>query len=239
MTFPTSRRTFLKVGGGALAAWMSPTGAQAAEAGNRKRVGLIGCGWYGKSDTYRLLQVAPVEVVAICDVDQRMREEAAGLIAARQASSRAPRQHKDFREMLREKDLDLVIVGTPDHWHALPTLAAMEAGAHVYLQKPVGVDVMEGRAILETARRLGKVVQIGTQRRSTAHLIQAKQEIIDAGKLGTVGHIEMCSYYHMRVNRPAVRESPPEWLDWDFWCGPAPLVDYHPAIHPGGWRSFR
>jgi len=188
------RRGFIATGTGALASWLSTRGAMAAEIGAGKRVGLIGCGWYGKCDLLRLLQVAPVEVVALCDVDRGMREEAGAIIAGRQASRKQPRLHGDFREMLKEKDLDLVLVGTPDHWHTLTAIAAMEAGADVYLQKPVSVDVVEGKAILDTARRLGRVVQIGTQRRSTEHLIEAKERFIDSGKLGAIGHVELFSY---------------------------------------------
>jgi hypothetical protein len=92
-----------------------------------------------------------------------------------------------------------VLVGTPDHWHALTAIAAMEAGADLYLQKPISVDVVEGKAILNTARRLGRVVQVGTQRRSTPHLIEAKQRFVDAGRLGKVGHIELFSYYRFRL----------------------------------------
>src|SRR5437763_4982636 len=96
----------------------------AALADNKpKRVGLIGCGWYGKCDLFRLIQVAPVEVVALCDVDRRMLAEAAEMVAARQMSRNKPRTHADYRQLLREKDLDIVIVDTPDHWHALPTIA--------------------------------------------------------------------------------------------------------------------
>ncbi len=211
----------------------------AAEAGAGKRVGLIGCGWYGKCDLLRLLQVAPVEVVALCDVDRRLLDEAGQIVGSRQASRKVPRLHGDYREMLKERDLDLVLVATPDHWHALPALAAMDAGADVYLQKPVSVDVIEGKAILDSARRLGRVVQVGTQRRSTEHLVEAKQRYIESGKLGAIGHIELCSYYHMRVTGSPADEAPPPGLDWEMWCGPAPLRPFNRAIHPGGWRSFR
>ena len=230
----------MATGAGALACWMGGgTGAMAAEQGAGKRVGLFGSGWYGKCDLLRLLQVAPVEVVALCDVDRVMLEEAGELVASRQASRKKPRLHRDFREMLREKDLDLVLVDTPDHWHALPAIEAMHAGADVYLQKPVSVDVAEGRAILETARRLGRVVQVGTQRRSTPHLVEAKERFIDSGRLGAIGHVELCSYYHMRARGNPADEAPPPGLDWDLWCGPAPFRPYNRAIHPRGWRSFR
>ena len=239
MNFNLSRRGFMATGAGALASWMAAPGMMAAETGAGKRVGLIGCGWYGKCDLLRLLQVAPVEVVALCDVDRSLLDDAGALIAGRQSSKKTPRLHGDFREMLREKDLDLVLIGTPDHWHALTAIEAMNAGADLYLQKPVSVDVVEGQAILDTARRLGRVVQVGTQRRSTEHLIEAKQRFIDDDKLGRIGHVELFSYYHMRARGNPPDETPPDGLDWDMWCGPAPKRPFNKAIHPRGWRSFR
>ena len=239
MNLMLRRRGFLATGTGALAAWMTSAGARAAEAGAGKRVGLIGCGWYGKCDLLRLLQVAPVEVAALCDVDRGLLDEAGGLVSSRQVSKKTPRLFTDYREMLSGKDLDLVIVGTPDHWHALTAIAAMEAGADLYLQKPISVDVPEGKAILDTARRLGRVVQVGTQRRSTPHLVEAKERYVDSGALGKVGHVELFSYYHMRAKGNPPDEAPPPGLDWDFWCGPAPLRPFNKAIHPRGWRSFK
>ncbi len=203
------------------------------------RVGLIGSGWYGKVDLLRLIQVAPVEVVSICDVDRKMLEGAAEIIASRQKSSKKPRTYSDYRKMLAEKDLDIVLIGTPDHWHALPMIAAVEAGADVYVQKPISVDVREGQAMLQAARRTGRVVQVGTQRRSTHHLIEAREEIVKAGKLGTVGLAEVYCYYHMRRKGKPMKVAPPETLDWNAWVGPAPYRPYHPLIHPRGWRSFR
>ena len=119
----------------------------------KKRVGLIGSGWYGKADLLRLVQVAPVQVVSLCDVDSAMVSEAADLVATRQASKQRPRTYKDYREMLREKDLDIVLIGTPDHWHALPMIEAVKAGADIYVQKPISIDVTEGQAMLAAARR--------------------------------------------------------------------------------------
>src|SRR5258707_12063182 len=101
---------------------------------NPRRVGLIECGWYGKIDILRLIQVAPVEVVSLCDVDSKMLNDAADIVASRQASKKRPRLFKDYREMLKEKDLDIVEIATPDHWHALTAIAAMQAGADLYCQ---------------------------------------------------------------------------------------------------------
>ncbi|MFQ3594317.1 MAG: Gfo/Idh/MocA family oxidoreductase, partial [Gemmataceae bacterium] len=202
------------------------------------RVGLIGTGWYGKCDLFRLIQVAAVNVVSLCDVDAKMLDEAAEMVAARQKNKKKPRTYGDYRKMLAEKDLDIVLVDTPDHWHALPTIAALEAGAHVYVQKPISVDVSEGRAMLAAARKHKKVVQVGTQRRSTPHLIEARNEIVKAGKLGTIGHVEVYCYYHMRANEKVSALKPPEHLDWEMWTGPAPLRQYNRLVHPRRWRAF-
>src|SRR5438445_12239669 len=133
-----------------------------------------------------------------------MLEEAAEIVAGRQASKRKPRTFSDWGEMLKEKDLDIVEVATPDHWHALPMIAAVEAGADVYVQKPISVDIVEGQVMLAAARKHKRVVQVGTQRRSTPHLVECRDRIINEGKLGKVALVEVYCYYHMRA-----RENPP------------------------------
>ncbi|WP_395093025.1 Gfo/Idh/MocA family protein [Armatimonas sp.] len=204
----------------------------------KPRVALIGSGWYGKCDLLRLLQVAPnAEVVALCDVDKKMLGEAADLVATKQASKRRPVAFADYRTLLKETKPELVLIGTPDHWHALQAIAAMEAGADVYCQKPISVDIAEGQAMLAAARKHKRVVQIGTQRRSTPHLVEAR-EILREGKLGKIGLVETCCYYHMRNNSHAANTTPPEHLDWELWTGPAPLRPYNPVAHPRGWRAF-
>jgi predicted dehydrogenase len=203
-----------------------------------KRVGLIGTGWYGKVDLLRLIQVSPVEVVSLCDVDKKMVSEAAEIVSGRQKSGKKPRTYGDYREMLKEKDLEVVLVGTPDHWHALPTIAAMEAGADVYCQKPTGVDVMESKAMLDAARKHGRVVQIGTQRRSTPHLIEARDKVVKAGLLGKVAYVELCCYYHMRAKENPPESKPPENLDYEMWTGPAPMRPFNGLQHPRRWRAF-
>jgi len=233
-----NRRDFLKAGAAGLALSTAGIGAEILD-GKPKRVGLIGPGWYGKADLIRLIQVAPVEVVSLCDVDRKMLDEAADRIEARQASRKRPRTYKDYREMLKEKDLDIVLVETPDHWHALPMIAAVEAGADVYVQKPISVDVAEGKAMVAAARKHGRVVQVGMQRRSTPHLAEARDRIIREGKLGKVGLVEIYCYYHMRNRGNPPDSAPPENLDWEWWTGPAPMRPYNPIAHPGGWRSFR
>lgn len=212
------------------------TGAYAQD--RPRRVGLIGCGWYGKSDLLRLIQIAPVEVVSLCDVDQRMLAEAADIVASRQKSKKRPRIYSDYREMLKEKDLDIVEVATPDHWHALPMIAAVEAGADVYVQKPISVDVVEGQAMLAAARKHGRIVQVGTQRRSTPHLVEARDRIVREGKLGKIALVEIYCYYHMRATENPPDTTPPPYLDYEAWTGPAPMRPYNKLVHPRSWRAF-
>jgi predicted dehydrogenase len=235
-----NRRNFLRLTGlGTAVLMLSRHATFAAEfADMKKRVGLIGTGWYGKCDLLRLIQVAPVEVVSLCDVDKRMVAAAADLVATRQASKKKPRIYHDYREMLKEKDLDIVLVGTPDHWHALAMIEAVKAGADVYVQKPTSVDVVESQAMLAAARKYQRVVQVGTQRRSTPHLIEARDKVIKAGLLGKIGHVEICCYWHMRAQGNPADTNPPEYLDYEMWTGPAPLRPYNQWVHPRGWRAF-
>jgi len=204
----------------------------------RRRVGLIGCGWYGKADLFRLIQIAPVEVVSLCDVDQHMLNEAADMVAARQKSKKRPRIYGDYRKMLAEKDLDIVEIATPDHWHALTMIEAVKSGADVYCQKPISVDVAEGQAMLAAARKYKRVVQVGMQRRSTPHLIEARDQIIREGRLGKIGLVEIYCYYHMRATGNPPDTAPPDYLDYDMWTGPAPMRPYNSIVHPRGWRAF-
>lgn len=234
-----NRRTFLQSTTASLA--LSAIGPHALDFLHREaplRVGLIGTGWYGKSDLWRLIQVAPVEVVSLCDVDSNMLAGAAEIASQRQASGNTPRTYSDYREMLAEKDLDIVLIGTPDHWHTLQAIEAIKSGAHVYLQKPISVDVLEGEAILAAARKYNRVVQVGTQRKSTPHIVHAKKNIVDAGLLGKVSHVEMCCYFHMRANGDPAVEPVPDFLDYEMWTGPAPLRPYDGLPHLRWWRTM-
>ncbi|XOV90954.1 MAG: Gfo/Idh/MocA family protein [Bacteroidota bacterium] len=207
-----------------------------AGADKQYRVGLIGSGWYGKSDLFRLIQVSPVDVVAVCDPDQQMLEAAGKLISERQLSKKVPTLYEDYRTMLEKHDFDIVLIGSPDHWHAMHTIAALQAGAHVYVQKPTSVDVVEGEAMLKAARKYGKVVQVGTQRRSTPHLMDAKREIVDTGLLGKVSHVELCNYSGGGGPFQLKTEPIPDFFNYELWTGPAPLLPFHGLPHRR-WRA--
>lgn len=237
--FNINRRRFLKGATATLA--LSAIGASALDFINPAkplRVALIGTGWYGKSDLFRLIQVAPVKVVALCDVDKHMLNAAGEMVRKRQASGETPRLYTDYRKLLSENELDIVLIGTPDHWHALQTIEALKAGANVYVQKPISVDVIEGEAMVAAARQYNRVVQVGTQRKSTPHLIEAKKNIVDAGLLGKVSHVEMCCYYHMRNNGNPPVQAVPDYFDYEMWTGPAPMRPYDGIPHVRWWRTF-
>jgi len=236
--FHISRRRFLQTASASLA--LSALGARGVEiaAGKTRRVGLIGAGWYGKSDLWRLVQVAPVEIVSISDPDKNMLAGAVEIATQRQKSKKAPRTYSDYRQQLKDEKLDIVLIGSPDHWHALHMIASVEAGADVYVQKPISTGVMEGEAMLAAARKHNRVVQVGTQRKSTPHLIEAKKQIIDAGLLGKIGHVDMCCYFHMRANGNPPVEPVPDFLDYEMWTGPAPLRPYDGIPHKRWWRTF-
>jgi predicted dehydrogenase len=232
------RRRFLSVSAAGLALPASRAFAEPFADGKTRRVGLIGAGWYGKCDLLRLIQVAPVEVVSLCDVDKQMLSGAAEIVASRQASKKTPRTYADYREMLKEKDLDIVLVATPDHWHALPMIAAVQAGADVWVQKPISIDIVEGQAMLQAARKHNRVVQVGTRRRSTPHLAEARDKFLQEGRLGKIGLVETYCYYHMRARNNPPDTAPPGYLDYEMWTGPAPMRPYNELTHPRRWRAF-
>ncbi len=237
--FNFNRRKFIKSSTALIA--LTSLGAHGMEWNKRRepyKVALIGTGWYGKSDLFRLIQVTPVEVVALADPDANLLEEAGKLVSERQASGNVPKKYNDYKKLLEENSPDIVLIGSPDHWHALQAIDAIKGGAHVYLQKPISVDVIEGEAILAAARKYNKVVQIGTQRRSTPHLVEAKKNIVDEGLLGKVSHVEMCCYYHMRANgNPEIRPVP-DFFDYDQWVGPGPMRPFDGLPHRRWWRTM-
>ncbi|MBX3256476.1 MAG: Gfo/Idh/MocA family oxidoreductase [Chitinophagaceae bacterium] len=234
-----NRRQFIRGTSAALAlASLKVNGMDFSAPPSPRRVALIGTGWYGKSDLFRLIQVAPVEVVGLCDPDKNQLENAATMVSQRQQSKKKPPQYGDYRKMLAEQKPEIVLIGSPDHWHALQAIDSVKAGAHVYVQKPISVDVMEGEAMVAAARKYNKVVQVGTQRKSTPHLIEAKKNIIDAGLLGKVSHVEMCCYYHMRNNGNPPVQAVPDFFDYEMWTGPAPMRPYDGLPHVRWWRTF-
>ena len=233
-----NRRTFISSSIAAAGTALATGSSLFAGSGRpRCRVGLIGCGWYGGNDLENFQRNGEVEVVSLCDVNARNLQAKLQAVAAHQQE--VPKTFTDYRVMLETVAHDVVIVGTPDHWHALAAIAAMKAGADVYLEKPVGVDVIEGEALVAAARKYGRVVQVNTQRRSLPVLHEAREKYVRSGRLGTIGLVETYCYLHMRLAKVLPETAPPPHLDYDFWTGPAPLSPFLETKESKGWRSFK
>jgi len=232
-----NRRNFLAGSAAAGLALLAPR-LFAQVSAKKHRTALIGCGWYGTSDLLRLIQVAPVEVVGLCDPDRNMLATTSELVVQRQKLSKGPPTYNDYRKLLQDLKPELVLIGTPDHWHALQMIAAVEAGADVYVQKPISVDVIEGEAMVAAARKHQRVVQVGTQRKSTPHLIDAKKQVVEAGLLGQIGHVDLCCYIPMRANGDPPLQPVPDFFDYEMWTGPAPLRPFDGLPHKRWWRTF-
>jgi predicted dehydrogenase len=214
------RRTFLKAAGLGAAGVPASSRARAAGSNDRIRVGLIGCGGMGNGDLRDFLRDPKVECAALCDVDEsRIGQTQASVVQA--AGGWAGLLVKDFRRVVEAKDIDAVIVATPDHWHALPTIMACQAGKDVYVEKPLSLTVREGRVMVETARRHGRVVQMGTQQRSARHYMDAV-EYVRGGKLGKIRLVRAWAYLDWVGETQPLADGPaPEGVDYDMWLGPA------------------
>ena len=201
------------------------------------RVALIGCGWYGKMDLMRLLQVAEVKVVALSDADQQQLDGTVELLRERHPEQR-PRTYRRHEDVLARARPDLVLIETPDHWHHRQAIDALRAGCHVYLQKPITRTIEEADELLGAARGCKGVTQVALQRRSTPHLIDLRERYLDGGVLGEVHHVEMSCYYHMRDDRVREEKPIPADFDYDLWTGPAERLPYKGRPHRR-WRAFR
>ena len=191
-------------------------------ANDRVNVGLIGSGGRGRLVAGLMRQVENVAFTAVADVYAPHADE------ARAWAGPGCRSYYDFRKLLEQKDVDAVLVATPDHWHALAAVLACQAGKDVYVEKPLAHTVREGRAMVEAARRYHRVVQAGTQHRSAPHLAEAAR-IVQSGLIGPVHFVRAWNYLNMSpygVGR-AADSAPPAGLDWDFYLGPAPLVPFN------------
>jgi predicted dehydrogenase len=184
------------------------------------------------------------KMVAMCDVDRRQIEPAAAGIE--KLSGDKPNKYKDYRELLEKEKPEIAIVATPDHWHPLVMIAAVKAGADVYVEKPIGHTIMEGRAMVNAARATSRVVQVGTHRRVSPHNVSGR-EFIRSGKAGKIGMVRAFVHYGgSGPEQPRKNVEPPEGLDWDMWCGPGPLRPYNSdpknlrggGIHPRGFRQY-
>jgi predicted dehydrogenase len=238
-----TRRDFTHASLAAILASQSAPFIVRAQDAKKFRTVLIGSGWWGTNILNTALDSGACEVAALCDVDERMLARGCENLEKRGVAK--PTLYKDFRECLATEKPDIAIVGTPDHWHALVMIEACRQGAHVYVEKPIGHTIMEGRAMVNAAAKYGRVVQVGTHRRASPHN-QSAREFIRAGNLGTIGLITCFVTYGGGPETPKRNIEPPKGLDWDFWCGPAPLRPFcgdlknawGGGIHPRGFRNY-
>lgn len=239
----TNRRHFLRVTAAAslVSSAVPLLGADAA--GRKHRTALIGCGWWGNNILGEAMASGECTIVGLCDVDQRFLQRTVERVTKELGDT--PKAYGDYRELLAQEKPDICIVGTPDHWHALQTIDAVKAGAHVYVEKPISHTILEGRAMVRAARATGKTVQVGTHRRVSPHNVSGR-EFIRSGKLGKIGMIRAFVHYGGGPERPRKNIDPPRGLDWDLWCGPAPVRPFNGdpdnpwsgGIHPRGFRSY-
>jgi predicted dehydrogenase len=199
------------------------------------RTALVGSGWWGMNILREALAAGQSNVVALCDVDNRTLITAADEV--NDISGKRPKQYHDFRELLGAEKPEIVIVATPDHWHALPTVAALKAGAHVYVEKPTGHTVAESGAIVKAAKESGRVVQVGLHRRIGPHHVSG-MKFLKGGGAGKVGMVRMFVHSGGGRELPTPNADAPRGLDWNLYCGPAPVRPFSSKIHPGGWRNF-
>ncbi len=210
--------------------------ARVLGANDRIRVALIGCGGMGRGDLATFFLHPDVECPVICDVDDAMIAKCAPLVEKREG--RAPEVVKDFRRVIERKDVDALIVATPDHWHALPTVYGCQAGKDVYVEKPLAVTIGEGRAVLEAAKRHNRVVQMGTQWRSGHHYREAT-EFVQSGKLGKIRQVRAWAYLDWVGGIGSPPDSdPPPGADYDLWLGPAPKRPFNKNRFHFNWRWF-
>jgi predicted dehydrogenase len=234
MTAGLTRRQFL--GTAAMAMTANTVHARAVSANSRLALGVIGCGGIATADVGCFLQHPEIEIPIVCDVDDARFKNIVEMVTAQRG--KAPETVRDFRRVIDRKDVDLLLVCTPDHWHALPTVYGCQAGKDVYVEKPLGRTIGEGRAMLEAMRQNKRVVQMGTQGRSSQHYAEAV-EFIQSGQLGKVRLVRAWAYLDWvgGIGNPP-DSAPPEGVDYDLWLGPAPLRPFNPNRFHFNFRWF-
>jgi predicted dehydrogenase len=230
-----NRRTFLKQTGLGVAAatLMSGASARAAGANNRVVVGVIGTGGMGTHHVRALLKRQDVQIAWACDADRNRAAAAAELV--QKATGRAPQTTQDLRRVLADRAVTAVFIATPDHWHAPAAILACAAGKHVYVEKPCSHNIREGRLMVEAARKHRRVMQVGTQGRSSGHVLEAMRLLRE----GAIGDVLVARVWNSQLRRNIGRQKPgkpPAHLDYDVWVGPAPMVPYQANRSNPVWR---
>lgn len=237
---PLTRRTFLNRSAlASLAATGVTRSARASKpisANEKFHLGFIGLGGMGRSHFDRLLVHDGVRIVAGSDPDRQRQDQARAKAAEHELQVAT---YVDFREMLEtHPDLDAVFVATPDHWHALASIHCMHVGLDVYCEKPLTLTIAEGQRMVETARRYGRICQVGTMQRSDQPQFRHTCELVLNGRIGAVERV-VCFFGATPRADLVPDEAPPAYLDWDFYLGPAPWRPYNAHIHPYSFRYFR
>jgi predicted dehydrogenase len=231
------RRSFLEsaAAAGVVAALSTVASKKAVAANEKISIGMVGVRGRGGSVLNTFSSLPEVEVRYVCDLDPGVLDSR--LAQVEQKTGKRPTAIKDFRKALEDKSLDALVIGTPDHWHALPTIFACQAGKDVYVEKPDGHNVLEGRTMVAAAKKYSRVVQLGTQSRSGPHLLSC----IEYLKTGALGRVRFAKAWESgkqgSIGKPPDGEAPPG-VDYDFWLGPAPKRAFNPRRFHGSWRWF-
>lgn len=235
METTTTRRRFVQAGTLAAAGLATAASAQRVYGANERiRLGFIGVGGRAGGLLEDFLVNDDLEIVAMCDVDRKRLEGRQKDVPGKVDL------YNDFRELLDRKDIDAVVIVTPDHWHAVQSILACQAGKDVYVEKPLTKTIVEGRRMVEAARKYERIVQTGTQHRSRKDLAQLKALLSD----GTIGKVTVARAYRKSNMFPdgigkAPDSDPPEYLDWDMWLGPAAFRPYRSTIAPYKFRWWK
>jgi predicted dehydrogenase len=228
-----NRRDFLRQAGLGAAVWTVGSAAAQAARGDSLVLGVIGPGGMGMNHTRLLASRNDVRIEYVCDVDSERLNAAAREVETR--SGVAPRAVRDMRQVFDDRSVDAVFIATPDHWHAPAAVLALDAGKHVYVEKPCCHNIREGRAMMEAVKRSGKLLQVGTQSRSTAVVREAIEQI----RSGAIGDVLVAKAWNSQLRRSIGKvqpASPPPNLDFDAWLGPAVAVPYQTNLLHGVWR---
>ena len=238
-TSRTPRRQFIKsssVSISTLATVHLTSGLRAASPNEKVSLGIIGPGGMGRNHIVNINKRKDVEIAFVCDPDTSHQANAAKLVES--GTGIKPKQVGDLREILEVKSVDAVFIATPDHWHAPAAILAAEAGKHVYVEKPCSHNVHEGRLMIEAARRNKRVMQVGTQSRSTKHVMKA-MELLHNGAIGRVLVAKAWNSQKRSSIGKAAPSAPPSHLDFETWLGPASKLPYQRNMLHGIWRWWR
>lgn len=215
---------------------LSSAGSEKKGANDKLIVALIGCRSMGFGDLGNALKQPGVECGAICDVDNEILTKRTADIVKIQG--KAPVQYKDYRKLMENKDINAVIIGTPDHWHCLPFIAACQAGKDIYVEKPLANSIAECDLMVKAARKYNRVVQVGQQQRSGEHWKKA-MDFMKAGKIGDLRKVNIWGNFNYGIGQlKATDEAVPAGVDFDMWLGPAPKRSFNKNRFHGSWRMF-